>query len=87
MRTRPPFEATQSEQAETGADPYEMTLEVCERYGNLAQVVLFYRTEQDVQTFLGHPLALTTADLGRLDYRHRRRPMFPYEPRASYPER
>ena len=29
----------------------------------------------------------TTADLGRLDYRHRRRPMFPYEPEASYPER
>ena len=29
----------------------------------------------------------TTADLGRLDYRHRRRPMFPYEPEASYPGR
>lgn len=29
----------------------------------------------------------TTADLRRLDYRHRRRPMFPYEPEASYPAR
>ncbi len=27
----------------------------------------------------------TTADLGRLDYADRRRPMFPYEPEASYP--
>ena len=26
----------------------------------------------------------TTADLGRLEYRHRRRPMFPYEPEANY---
>ena len=48
--------------AEAGADPYEMTLELCERYGNLAQVVLFYRTEQDVRTFLGHPLAVVGSD-------------------------
>lgn len=48
--------------AEAGADPYEMTLELCERYGNLAQVVLFYRTEQDVQTFLADPLAVVGSD-------------------------
>ena len=47
---------------EAAADPYEMTLELCERYGNLLQVVLFYRTEQDVQTFLGHPLAVVGSD-------------------------
>ena len=29
----------------------------------------------------------TTAALGQLDYRHRRRPMFPYEPETSYPGR
>ena len=48
--------------SEAGADPYQMTLELCERYGNLLQVVLFYRTEQDVQTFLSHPLAVVGSD-------------------------
>ncbi len=48
--------------AEAGADPYELTLELCERYGNLLQVVLFYRTEQDVRTFLADPLAVIGSD-------------------------
>ena len=47
---------------EAGSDPYEMTLELCEQYGNLLQVVLFYRTEQDVRTFLSHTLAVVGSD-------------------------
>jgi N-acyl-D-aspartate/D-glutamate deacylase len=45
-----------------GVDPYELTLELCERYGNRVQVVLFYRTEEDVSTFLAHPLAVVGSD-------------------------
>jgi N-acyl-D-amino-acid deacylase len=47
---------------ETGTDPYELTLQLCERYGNRLQVVLFYRTEEDVETFLAHPLAVVGSD-------------------------
>ena len=47
---------------ETGIDPYELTLQLCERYGNRLQVVLFYRTEEDVSTFLAHPLAVVGSD-------------------------
>ena len=47
---------------ETGVDPYELTPQLCERYGNGLQVVLFYRTEEDVQAFLAHPLAVVGSD-------------------------
>lgn len=47
---------------ETGTDPYELTLQLCERYGNRLQVVLFYRTEEDVSVFLAHPLAVVGSD-------------------------
>lgn len=47
---------------ETGIDPYELTLQLCERYGNRIQVVLFYRVEKDVATFLAHPLAVVGSD-------------------------
>lgn len=47
---------------DSGVDPYELTLQLCERYGNRIQVVLFYRTEEDVSTFLAHPLAIVGSD-------------------------
>jgi N-acyl-D-aspartate/D-glutamate deacylase len=38
-----------------GVDPYELTLQLCEQYGNNIAVVLFYRDERDVENFLAHP--------------------------------
>ena len=46
----------------TGVEPEELTLQLCERYGNELQIVLFYRTEQDVETFLAHPLTVVGSD-------------------------
>lgn len=43
-------------------DPYELTLQLCERYGNELHVVLFYRSEQDVTKFLAHPLSVIGSD-------------------------
>jgi N-acyl-D-aspartate/D-glutamate deacylase len=43
-------------------DPAELTLRLCERYGNELQVVLFYRVEDDVTMFLQHPLAVIGSD-------------------------
>jgi N-acyl-D-aspartate/D-glutamate deacylase len=48
--------------AQTNSDPYELTLRLCERYGNDVQVVIFYRVEEDVETFLAHPLAVVGSD-------------------------
>src|SRR5262245_21959732 len=45
-----------------GLDPAELTLQLCERYGNELQVVLFYRVEEDVTMFLRHPLAVIGSD-------------------------
>ena len=42
--------------------PDELTLRLCERYGNEIQMVLFYRTEADVSAFLQHPLAVIGSD-------------------------
>jgi N-acyl-D-aspartate/D-glutamate deacylase len=52
---------------QAGADPYDFTLGLCERYGNSVQVVLFYRTEADVETFLAHPLAVVGSDGNAID--------------------
>jgi N-acyl-D-aspartate/D-glutamate deacylase len=46
----------------TGVAPDELTLQLCEQYGNRLQVVLFYRTEEDVSAFLAHPLAVVGSD-------------------------
>ena len=46
----------------TNTDPYELTIQLCEKYGNELQVVLFYRTEEDMETFLAHPLAVVGSD-------------------------
>jgi N-acyl-D-aspartate/D-glutamate deacylase len=43
-------------------DPHELTLQLCERYGNELQVVLFYRSDADVSAFLAHPLAVVGSD-------------------------
>lgn len=43
-------------------EPYELTLQLCERYGNELQVVLFYRSDEDVARFLRHPLAVVGSD-------------------------
>jgi N-acyl-D-amino-acid deacylase len=43
-------------------EPYELTLQLCEKYGNELQVVLFYRSEEDVAKFLAHPLSVIGSD-------------------------
>jgi N-acyl-D-amino-acid deacylase len=48
--------------ARTNVAPDELTLRLCEEYGNEIQVVLFYRTEADVSAFLQHPLAVVGSD-------------------------
>jgi N-acyl-D-amino-acid deacylase len=42
--------------------PDELTLQLCERYGNELQVVLFYRSDDDVARFIAHPLAVIGSD-------------------------
>lgn len=55
--------STLAELAErTSVEPDELTLRLCEQYGNPLQVVLFYRTEEDVSAFLAHPLAVVGSD-------------------------
>lgn len=44
------------------ADPAEWALQLCLTHGNAAWVVLFYRTEEDMQTFLAHPLSMVGSD-------------------------
>lgn len=48
--------------ATEGIDPYELTLQLCERYGNELSVVLFYRSEEDVERFVAHPLSVIGSD-------------------------
>ena len=48
--------------ARTGADPAEWALQLCLDHGNSARVVLFYRTEEDMMTFLAHPLSMVGSD-------------------------
>lgn len=48
--------------AEAGMSPAAFTLQLCLRHGNSAGVVLFYRTEEDMKTFLAHPLSVVGSD-------------------------
>jgi N-acyl-D-amino-acid deacylase len=48
--------------ASRGVEPAAFALELCLEHGNAAGVVLFYRTEDDVRTFLAHPLAVVGSD-------------------------
>lgn len=51
------------EAAETaGMTPAAFTLHLCLKHGNDAGVVLFYRTEEDMQTFLAHPMSTVGSD-------------------------
>jgi N-acyl-D-aspartate/D-glutamate deacylase len=43
-------------------EPAEYALRLCEQHGNRVQVVLFYRTEADMLTFLRHELASVGSD-------------------------
>jgi N-acyl-D-amino-acid deacylase len=52
----------QSLAAEHGIAPEELTLRLCETRGNAITVVLFYRTEEDMQAFLKHPLSTIGSD-------------------------
>ena len=42
--------------------PEALVLDLCRRFGNTVSVVLFYRVEEDVRTFLAHPLAVVGSD-------------------------
>lgn len=48
--------------ARAGVEPAAFTLDLCLEHGNSAQVVLFYRTEADMTTFLAHRLAVVGSD-------------------------
>lgn len=48
--------------AEARMSPAAFTLQLCLRHGNDAGVVLFYRTEEDMRTFLAHPLSVVGSD-------------------------
>ena len=42
--------------------PAEVLLLLYEEYGNAVQVAMFYRTEEDMQAFLRHPLSVVGSD-------------------------
>lgn len=48
--------------AQRGADPAELVLELCAKFGNEIEVVMFYRTESDMISFLRHPLTSIGSD-------------------------
>lgn len=55
--------------AELGTSEPELVLELCRLGGNRVQVVLRYRTEEDMRTFLRAPYALIGSDGSALPYR------------------
>jgi len=60
---------------ERAADPVELTLDLCQRHGNQVEVVMAYRTEEDMQTFLAHPLSTIGSDGNAIDvHQPERRP-------------
>ncbi|MFW6597506.1 N-acyl-D-amino-acid deacylase family protein [Propionibacteriaceae bacterium Y2011] len=58
----------------TGTEPTQVMLDLCRLGGNRVQVVLFYRTEQDMQAFLAHPSSLVGSDGSALPYELDREP-------------
>jgi len=48
--------------ARAGVDPVAFTLDLCLEHGNAVQVVLFYRTEADMTTFLAHHRSVVGSD-------------------------
>jgi N-acyl-D-aspartate/D-glutamate deacylase len=53
---------------QAGLPPEELVLRLCETRGNAVQVVLFYRTEEDMQAFLRHPLSVVGSDGSALPF-------------------
>lgn len=51
-------------------DPHELVLNLCIDYGSEVMVVMFYRTEADMMTFLAHPLASVGSDGNALPVDH-----------------
>ncbi|MCA1647941.1 MAG: amidohydrolase family protein, partial [Chloroflexi bacterium] len=47
---------------QAGIPPEELVLRLCETRGNAVHVVLFYRTEEDMQAFLRDPLSVVGSD-------------------------
>jgi len=47
---------------ESGVAAERLVLDLCCRYGNAVQAVLFYRSEEDVREFVAHPLSLIGSD-------------------------
>lgn len=45
-----------------GVSPAALTLAICRDHGNYPRVVVFYRTEDDMMTFLKHPDAVVGSD-------------------------
>ena len=76
-RTSDPSDTTSAGQSlATLADaahvaPEELVLRLCESCGNAVQVVLFYRTEQDMQAFLRHPLSVVGSDGSAIPFARR----------------
>ncbi len=60
--TASPGKTLQALAVEAGVPPEELVLRLCETRGNAVEVVLFYRTEEDVQAFLRHPLSTVGSD-------------------------
>ena len=60
--------------AELGVSEPELVLDLCRAGGNRVQVVLRYRTEEDMRTFLRTPYALIGSDGSALPYVIDRRP-------------
>ncbi|GAB2601262.1 N-acyl-D-amino-acid deacylase family protein [Pseudactinotalea suaedae] len=58
---------------ERAVDPVDLTLELCRRHGNQVEVVMAYRTEEDMQTFLAHPLSTIGSDGNAIDIHQRER--------------
>ena len=48
--------------ARVGMTPAALALKVCLDHGNYPRVILFYRTEEDMMTFLAHPHAVVGSD-------------------------
>ena len=46
----------------SGRSPAAVLLGLYEEYGNAVQVAMFYRTEEDMQAFLRHPLSVVGSD-------------------------
>src|SRR5699024_5344418 len=62
-------ESIEAAAARLGRPPARLVLDLVREGGNRVQVILFYRTEQDMRTFLAHPHTLVGSDGYALPYR------------------